>query len=109
MRFAIAAILVSCVACGSGGSQAGSGVSAAYKRDLDNMCHAEERSGALDQDESTRQTLVATWLASTIQTQEARAFLAELAKAPSGEKGALIAKEAKRVGVEPCPLASVWK
>jgi len=109
MRLAlIAALTCSCLVGCDRSEGASTNVPAAYRADIENLCHAEERSGALEQDESTRQMLVASWLANAVQTDEAREFLAGLAAVAPAEKAKRRAAEAKRAGVDPCPIANVW-
>ena len=108
MRILIAAVLV----IGPLACQSGSGAApAAYRTDLENICDAESRSGALapDQDPNRRSFVVATWLAGRIQSQEGRQFLGSLQKLKAGEKGDALRREAARLGLPGCPLADTWK
>ena len=108
VRALISAVLV----IGALGCQSGSGSApAAYRVDLENICDAEARSGALapDQDPNRRAVVVATWLAGRIQTQEGRQFLASLQKLKAAEKGEALRREAARLGLTGCPLAETWK
>ena len=108
MRILIAAVSV----IGALGCQSGSGSApAAYRADMENICHAEERSGALapDQDPNRRALVVATWLAGHIQTLEGRQFLGSLQKLKAGAKGDALRREAARLGLPGCPLAETWK
>lgn len=108
MRILIAAVLViGALGCQSGSSSA----PAAYRADLENICDAEARSGALapDQDPNRRAIVVATWLAGRIQSEEGRQFLGSLQKLKAGAKGDALRREAARVGLNACPIADTWK
>ena len=84
------------------------GVDARYQAEVADICFAEERSGALQQDEGQRLMLVAQWLGTRIHTQQGRDFLAGVARAPAAEKGNLLQVEATRVGLASCPLVQSW-
>lgn len=79
-----------------------------YALDIEQICHAEERSGALAQDPSVRSVSVASWLAVNLVTDESRAFLGRLAAMPPAEKAATLGAEAVKQGVDPCPMVTVW-
>ncbi len=95
------------LACQRGGNS----VSGAYRSDMENICDAEARSGALapDQDPNRRAFVVARWLAGRIQTDEGRKFLGSLQKLEGAQKGDALRREAARVGLSACPLAETWK
>jgi hypothetical protein len=107
VRALIASVLLAAAACQSGGDSA----SPAYRSDVENICDAEARSGALapDQDPNRRVFVVARWLAGHIQTGEGRQFLGSLQKLKGAEKGNALRREAARVGLASCPLAETWK
>lgn len=86
-------------------------MSQAYRTDIENICDAEARSGALapDQDPNRRAFTVAAWIGGRIQSEEGRQFLGSLQKLKGGEKGAALRREAARVGLAACPLAETWK
>jgi hypothetical protein len=86
-------------------------VSQKYRADIENICDAEARSGALapDQDPNRRALVVATWLPGRIQSDEGRQFLGSLQKLGGGAKGDALRREAARVGLSGCPLAETWK
>lgn len=104
------AALVPCLllaaACQRG---AGDSVAPAYRADFENICDAEARSGALQEDPNQRATHVAMWLGPRVQTDEARKFLAGLGAMPAKEKGDALRRESARVGLASCPLAETWK
>ena len=109
---AVRALYAAVLVIGALGCQGGSDpVTAAYRADLENICNAEERSGALapDQDPNRRAFVVASWLAGRIQSDEGRQFLGSLQKLKAGEKGAALRREAARLGLSGCPLAETWK
>lgn len=100
------------VVAGALGCQSGSDtVSQAYRTDVENICDAEARSGALapEQDPNRRAFVVATWLAGRIQSEQGRQFLGSLQKLKAGAKGDALRREAERVGLSGCPLAETWK
>ncbi len=103
----IALPLAAALACQSGARS----VSQKYRADIENICDAEARSGALapDQDPNRRAIAVATWLGRRIQTDEGRQFLGSLQKLQGGAKGAALRREAARAGLTACPLAETWK
>ncbi len=80
-----------------------------YARDLDNICHSEERSGALARAEDERAMTVAQWLGGQIRTDEGRAFLGRFAQTNRNGKSQLLAEEAARLGLPGCPLAERWR
>ena len=84
------------------------GVDPRYQAELADICFAEERSGALQQDESQRLMAVAQWLGTRIGTQQGRDFLASIARASPAEKVTLLEAESRRVGLASCPLAKSW-
>lgn len=81
----------------------------AYRADFENICDAEARSGALQEDPNRRATVVATWIGPRLQTDEARTFLAGLAALPPKEKGDALRRESARAGLRACALAETWK
>ncbi|HUS66205.1 MAG TPA: hypothetical protein VMZ28_16745 [Kofleriaceae bacterium] len=105
----IAAALVLCLLVAACQRGAGDSVAPAYRTDLENICDAEARSGALQQDPNQRATHVAMWLGPRVQTDEARKFLAGLGAMPAKDKGDVLRREAARVGLSTCPLAETWK
>jgi hypothetical protein len=107
VRAFIVSALLAAAACQGGGDS----VSSAYRADVENICDAEARSGALapDQDPNRRIFVVAQWLAGRIQTSEGRQFLGSLPKLKGAAKGEALRREAARVGLSACPLAETWK
>lgn len=79
-----------------------------YTLDIEQICHAEERSGALEQDPSVRSVQVAAWLANHLVTDQSRLLLGKLAALAPADKATALAAEAKKVGVAPCPMVQVW-
>jgi hypothetical protein len=108
LAFAFALALLPAAA---GCQQGSTSVSQAYRSDIENICDAEARSGALapDQDPNRRALVVARWLAGRIQTGEGRQFLGSLQKLKASDKGVALRREAERVGLTGCPLAETWK
>ncbi len=79
-----------------------------YAADIEQICDAEERSGALDQDPSVRSVQVAAWLADHLVTDQSRQLLGRLATLSPADKATALAAEAKKLGISPCPMAQVW-
>jgi hypothetical protein len=84
------------------------GVDPRYQAEVADICFAEERSGALQQDEGQRLMTVAQWLGTRIGTQQGRDFLASVARASPPEKVTLLQAESQRVGLASCPLVQSW-
>ena len=101
------ALLAAAAACQRGSAS----VPEKYRADIENICDAEARSGALapDQDPNRRAIVVATWLPGHIQTDQGRQFLGSLQKLNGAGKGDALRGEAARVGLSGCPLADTWK
>ena len=101
------AVLAAAAACQRGSNS----VPEKYRADIENICDAEARSGALapEQDPNRRAIVVATWLPGHIQTDQGRQFLGSLQKLNGAGKGDALRGEAARVGLSGCPLADTWK
>lgn len=84
------------------------GVDPRYQTEVADICFAEERSGAVQHDEGERLMIVAQWLGTRIITQPGRDFLASIARASPDEKAPLLQAEARRVGLDSCPVALRW-
>jgi hypothetical protein len=82
---------------------------APYRADLENICDAEARSGALAEDPARRALAIAQWIGPVLKTQEARDFLAGLTRAQGKAKGDALRAEAARVGLSGCALADTWR
>lgn len=80
-----------------------------YAQDVDDICHSEQRSGALERDKGERILIVAQWLGKTLRTDEGRSFVANLSQASAAEKVAILDGEALRLGLAGCPLARTWE
>ena len=106
MKTAAVLLLLVAAACQRG---SGDSVAPAYRADFENICNAEERSGALQEDPNRRATVVATWIGPRLQTEEARTFLAGLAAMAPKEKGDALRRESARAGLASCALAETWK
>jgi hypothetical protein len=100
------ALVLALLAVGCG--RAEPAVSADFKADMDNLCNAVERSGALDEDPSTRPIVVAQWLGGVVKTQEMRDFLASVSQMRPTEKAEAMRSRARQAGVAPCPTADTW-
>lgn len=79
-----------------------------YAQDIERICFAEERSGALEQEPGRRSLVVAHWLGNALKTDESRVLLGRLARMPPRDKSAVLRAEASKLGIERCPMAAVW-
>lgn len=79
-----------------------------YATDLDNICHAIERSGASGVSNYDRVVMSAQWLGNALTTDAGRNFMAQFASMDPNTKGESLRLEAARVGVDECPLAAEW-
>ncbi len=79
-----------------------------YVRDIDRICHAEEHSGALQEEPGARPMMVALWLAKNMETDEGRTFSAKLSQASPKEKVALLKAEADKARIKDCALIKAW-
>jgi len=102
----VAAVLLTFAACGPEKQKPAE--KTPYAVDIEQICHAEQRSGALEQDPSMRSVQVASWLASNLVTDDSRALLGRLAAMAPKQKAETLAAEAKKLGIEPCPMVTVW-
>jgi hypothetical protein len=87
----------------------GAGSATVYASDIEKLCDVVVRAGVADVDPNDRTYLVATWLASNLQTQEARKFLARIQPLEGEAKATALETEAKRVGLTGCALAAEWR
>ena len=104
---AVAVVLALAAACQSGKSPAPS--DSTYAKDVERICNAEQLSGALQEDPSSRAMLVAVWLGNNLVTQEGRDLMVRQAKLAPAEKAALLRAEAREVGLPGCPTADTWQ
>ena len=77
-------------------------------RDLDRICNAEEQSGALDKPPGDRAMHVAIWLATGLESQEARDLSAELSQMPSPTRGKRLKEELVKHGISKCEMLYAW-
>lgn len=91
---------------------AGMSTPAQFDQDIDRICHAEIRSGAIDMPAGYSKSLtVAQWLGNNLRTDKGRKFLGELRKkygSNDNKKAAALAAQAKKSGVPDCPLVRTW-
>lgn len=74
-------------------------------KDMENLCHAEERSGADSAGQAERATRMALWLSDTIKTSKVKRALGEAALMSPEERTVFLRKLAIECGYEgPCPL-----
>jgi hypothetical protein len=95
MRTALMAVMLASLAACSG-----------FRKDLESVCHAAERSGVSATDDSfSRAVKIADWLSANVHSEEAKELFSALAAMPPQEKGARLRREAAAHGVSPCPFA----
>jgi len=80
-----------------------------YARDIDRICNADRYSGALAEDEGDRPLIVAQWLGSNLETSRAHEFLVKIQPLGGAAKADALEAEAKRMGVEGCSVAQLWR
>ncbi|ACY17124.1 mucin-associated surface protein (MASP) [Haliangium ochraceum DSM 14365] len=80
-----------------------------YAAEMADICHAEERSGALELSEAERPFTVAQWLGGRVRSDEGRAFLGALAQVSAAAKPDVLDAEAAKLGLDTCPLADRWR
>ncbi|MDX2088559.1 MAG: hypothetical protein SFX73_11960 [Kofleriaceae bacterium] len=110
-----ACLLVVSLGCQKGEGEApasGQSVRAAvpgsdYAKDIEALCDVIARSGAPEDD--SRTLLIANWLAANLKTPESRQFLIKIQPLVGDQKASALVAEAKRVGLEKCALADVWR
>ncbi|MGE3454352.1 MAG: hypothetical protein AB7O24_04490 [Kofleriaceae bacterium] len=78
-----------------------------YKADIEALCDVIQRSGAGEDDARTLTT--ANWLAANLKTQESRQFLVKIQPLTGIPKADALDAEAKRVGLDGCALAAMWR
>ena len=81
-------------------------VDAAYTQDIEAVCDVVARAG---QGKMPDAVTVATWTAQTLQTQDARLFLAKIQPLVGNAKADALDQEATRVGLSKCALSQLWR
>lgn len=84
-------------------------MTAAYKQDIANVCEAVQRSGADKLPPGERVAAIAMWLGPNIHTESGHEFLVAIQPLTGEPKAAALEFEAKRVGLDGCPLAAEWR
>lgn len=79
-----------------------------YARDLDRICNAEEQSGALDKQPGDRAMHVAIWLATELESQEARDLSAALSPMAAPERGTRLKSELAKFNIQKCEMLHAW-
>lgn len=76
-------------------------------KDFENICHAEERSGAASITDPARKAMtVAQWLNDHVTSGDAKAFMSAIASASSESRGELLRQAAREAGYTgDCPMA----
>lgn len=81
---------------------------AAYTTDLDNLCHAAERSGADKNPDSTMKAqIMAEWMQKNITSSDGKALFKKMAAMSSSEKSKFLLRESKSHGIADCPIATM--
>jgi hypothetical protein len=109
-RIAVLAALVwlATAGCQTGGPSDSKTAESPFQRDMARICNGEQRSGALSQPPEQRQMLVAQWLATNIETADARSLLAQIVQSAPADKVTLLRDAATRAGIDDCPLIRAW-
>lgn len=79
-----------------------------FALDLDRICNVEDLSGALELPSGDRALHTAIWLAKTIETQEARDFLAELTKLEADARIQLLEVKLAEYKITSCEILHTW-
>ena len=90
------------------GCHGGGGVSDEYRADITNLCDAVKLSGADQIHDDSRITTIAMWLGPHIKTEAGHEFLVAIQPLAGEPKAVALEHEAKRVGLDSCPLAAEW-
>lgn len=77
-------------------------------RDLDRICNAEEQSGALNMPPGDRAMHVGIWLATNLESQEARDLSAELSPMPAPKRGARLKEVLAAHDFKKCEILYAW-
>ncbi len=80
----------------------------ALKRDLDRICNAEDQSGALHEIPSARAQHVAVWLATSLESQDARDLSAELVALAPPERIARLRTVLAENEMGDCEILATW-
>jgi hypothetical protein len=96
-------------ACHKDGHRASAQVTPEYKQDITNLCDVLHLSGADQLPESSRAPTIAMWLGPHIKTSEGHSFLVTIQPLEGMAKAAALDDEAKRVGLDGCPLSDEWR
>jgi hypothetical protein len=80
-----------------------------YKQDIANLCDVLRLSGADQLPESDRLPSIVKWLGPHITTPAGHDFLVKIQPLEGMAKAAALDDEAKRVGLESCPLSDEWR
>lgn len=81
-----------------------------YRKDLQTMCDAPEKSGARDAPEpAEKASKMAKYISDNLSTAEAKTLFRAVAVAAPQEKSKLLRAELDKVGIGQCGLLEVWK
>lgn len=80
-----------------------------YKQDITNLCDVLHLSGADQLPPGDRSPTIAMWLGPHIKTEAGHEFLVAIQPLTGEAKAAALEVEAKRVGLDSCPLAAEWR
>jgi len=103
------ASLVLVAACHKDAHRATAQVTPEYKQDITNLCDVLHLSGADQLPEGNRTPTIAMWLGPHIKTPAGHDFLVKIQPLEGMAKAAALDDEAKRVGLDSCPLADEWR
>jgi hypothetical protein len=109
-------VLLACIGCQSGevgapaeGRRPTGATTSEYAGDVERLCNAMTLSGADKLPQGERMMPLAQWVAANLKTPEGKAFMLKTNQMPKGEHAEALVAEAKRVGLEDCPLAAYWR
>jgi hypothetical protein len=80
-----------------------------YASDIRKLCNVMTLSGAGSATERQKPLLTAQWLGANIQTKEAHDFMIKVRELDGEARAKAYEDEAKKVGIDDCPIASEWR
>jgi hypothetical protein len=103
------ASLVFVVGCHRSAATTAAAVTPEYKQDIVNLCDVIHLSGADALPAGDRNPTIAMWLGPHITTAAGHKFLVQIQPLEGMQKATALDNEAKRVGIDGCPLSDEWR
>ena len=80
-----------------------------YAGDIRKLCNVMKLSGADVAKDPQKPLLTAQWLGANIQTKEAHEFMIKIQELEGEQRAKAYEEEAKKVGLDDCPIATEWR